>query len=87
MRHAVVNPVIALLPGMVEAIEIVTAVEWISCGVILLGFALSHRGETARKRRMKKQQARGKKVRFHLETRFFSSSMRIPVNRQYFTGG
>ncbi|MGH6625225.1 MAG: EamA family transporter [Burkholderiaceae bacterium] len=45
--YAFVNPVIALFLGVVAAGEVVTAAEWISCGVVLLGVVLIFRGKTA----------------------------------------
>ncbi|MCJ0763735.1 drug/metabolite exporter YedA [Variovorax terrae] len=45
--YAFVNPLIALFLGVVFAGEAVTAAEWLSCGVILLGVFLIFRGKTA----------------------------------------
>lgn len=44
--YAFVNPLIALLLGVLIAGEQVTAAEWVSCGVILLGVVLIFRGKT-----------------------------------------
>jgi drug/metabolite transporter (DMT)-like permease len=45
--YAFVNPVIALVLGVVFASEAVSGGEWIACGVILLGVFLIFRGKTA----------------------------------------
>jgi drug/metabolite transporter (DMT)-like permease len=45
--YAFVNPVIALLLGVVFAAETVTSGEWLACGVILFGVFLIFRGKTA----------------------------------------
>jgi len=45
--YAFVNPVIALLLGVVFASEAVTGGEWFACGVILLGVFLIFRAKTA----------------------------------------
>jgi len=44
--YAFVNPVIALLLGVVLAGEHVTPAEWVACGVILAGVVLIFRGKT-----------------------------------------
>jgi drug/metabolite transporter (DMT)-like permease len=45
--YAFVNPVIALFLGVALASEVVTAGEWLACGVILTGVFLIFRGKTA----------------------------------------
>jgi drug/metabolite transporter (DMT)-like permease len=45
--YAFVNPLIALLLGVMFASEAVTGGEWIACGVILAGVFLIFRGKTA----------------------------------------
>lgn len=48
--YAFVNPVIALLLGVVLAGERVTLGEWLACGVVLAGVLLIFRGKTAPRR-------------------------------------
>lgn len=45
--YAFVNPLIALLLGVLLAGEVVTQGEWLSCGVVLLGVFLIYRGKVA----------------------------------------
>jgi len=45
--YAFVNPVIALLLGVVFGSEAVSGGEWLACGVILMGVLLIFRGKTA----------------------------------------